>query len=80
MIVHALHNAISTLLPLVPRWPHWTGMSAESQHLPLRILAPAAFLFITGLLLLPRRPHEETDTDAASSAHPLPALPAPLSR
>jgi ABC-2 type transport system permease protein/sodium transport system permease protein len=59
MIVHALHNAISTVLPMVPRWPEWTGLNqVESVHLPLRIVLPAAALFITGLLLLPRRKPE----------------------
>ncbi len=52
MIIHALHNAISTTIPMVGHWPAWTGLAdPDATHLPLRILIPAAALFLIGLVL-----------------------------
>jgi sodium transport system permease protein len=60
MIVHALHNAVSVLLPLT-HWPDWTGFNdPSSTHLPWRILVPAVVMFLLGLLLIRR---SEPDRD-----------------
>ena len=53
MLIHAMHNGISTLLPMVEHWPAWTGLTdPEASRLPFRVVLTAAILFILGLALL----------------------------
>ena len=68
MIVHALHNGITTLIPMVPRWPDWTGLNnPEASRLPLQIVLPAVGLFLVGLLVLPRfRPRQDVIPETAT--------------